>query len=370
MTEVLFRQAEYDETLLKPTVYAMMDTLAGGRIRSGDRVLIKPNLLLPARPETGIITHPLVVKVVAEYVLAAGGRVRISDSCASGSFKRVLKEGRYTDVLKGLPVELAPFTDQVQKDIGPPFGRIDIAKDPFCADLVINIAKLKTHSQMLVTLGVKNMFGCIVGLRKPEWHMRTGVDRDLFASLLVGIYRAVRPGVTLIDGIIALEGQGPGKRGVPRHLGILVGSRDAVSADAAVCRMIGIDPGMSPTHQAAKRLGLVEEPPSLRGPVPRVEGFSLPVPAPLLFGPKRFQKLMRKHLIQRPVVDADRCKRCGECWQYCPARAIDPGDRMIEFDYEKCIRCYCCIEVCPHGALRPVETLAGRILRGISLRRR
>ena len=363
MTAVIFRKAEYDYGILKPIIFGMIDTLGKDFIKSGSRVLIKPNLLIPAKPEKAIVTHPLVVKAVAEYVQRAGGKVQISDSPAMGSFERVLKEGRYTDVFSDFHVKFAPFSESVKKDIGAPFGRIDIAGDALAADVVINLAKLKTHSQMLLTLGVKNLFGCIVGYRKPEWHLRSGVDRGMFARLLVQIYQAIQPSVTIIDGISALEGQGPGKSGKPRELGVLVGSCNAAAADMAICKMFGLDPDRLPTHIAAKAMGLINERISIDGNVPPVSAFKFPVLAPLTFGPGRLQNIMRKHLVQRPVVDPKLCKQCGECGQYCPAKAITDGAKQIQFDYAGCIRCYCCIEVCPHGALRAVETLPGRLIR-------
>ena len=97
-----------------------------------------------------------------------------------------------------------------------------------------------------------------------------------------------------------------------------------------------------------------------------VERFKLPVLAPLTFGPKRFHRLMRKHLVQRPAVDPATCRLCGECWRYCPAKAITPYARTIGFDYDRCIRCYCCVEMCPHGALTAVETPPGRIVRRLA----
>jgi ferredoxin len=78
------------------------------------------------------------------------------------------------------------------------------------------------------------------------------------------------------------------------------------------------------------------------------------------------QKYMRKHFIQRPAVEAEVCKMCGECWHICPAGAITPYKEIIGFDYDRCIRCYCCIEVCPHGALQAIETLPGKLLRRIT----
>ncbi len=363
MPDVIVRKAAYDDPSLKPILFDMIDSLIGGSIPQNATVLIKPNLLIPAKPDKAIVTHPLIVRIVAEYVKACGANVRIQDSPGAGTFDRVLKECGYREVFNGLDVELMPFKTSVKKDIGKPFGTIDIAQDAIEADRVINIAKLKTHSQMLLTLGVKNLFGCIIGYRKPEWHLRSGVDRDMFANLLVQISRAVKPSLTIIDGILALEGQGPGKSGTPIKIGALFASRNAAAADWAVCRMLGIDPNRLPTHTASKTMNLIGDTIRVDGVLPRVDGFKLPVLAPLMFGPRRFQGVIRKHLLQRPAVKPDLCKRCGECWQYCPAKAIDPGAETIRFNYADCIRCYCCIEVCPHGALETKETLSGKLIR-------
>jgi len=367
MSDVIVRKTGYDDPALRSILFEMIDSLIAGCIQKQSRVLIKPNLLIPAKPEKAIVTHPLIVHIVAEYAIACGAEVRIQDSPAMGTFDRVLKESGYLDVFGELEVKFAPFKTSVKKDIGSPFGAIDMAKEAMEADLVINIAKLKTHSQMLLTLGVKNLFGCIVGYRKPEWHLRSGVDREMFAQLLVQIYRAANPALTIIDGILGLEGQGPGRSGTPIDIGVLIAGRRAAATDLAVCSMLGIDPNRLPTHTAARAMGLVGDTVSIDGDIPRIEGFKLPVLAPLMFGPRRFQGVIRKHLLQRPAVKPDLCRRCGECWKYCPAKAIDPGAEIIRFNYTDCIRCYCCIEVCPHGALETKETVSGRLIRKLPL---
>ncbi len=363
MNTVIFNKTGYADDALRPAVHALLDATAPNLISPGLRVLIKPNLLLPARVDDAALTHPHVVKAVVEYVLEKGGRVTIADSPAMGPFDRILRRGGYADALSGMDATFSELNVSVPADIGQPFGRIDMAKEILEADLIINLPKLKTHSQMLLTLGVKNMFGAIVGFKKSEWHLRSGVDRDRFAELLVRIYEKAGPALTLLDGVLALEGDGPGKSGTPRHVGVIAAARSAHALDAAVCRMLKIQPEAVPTHNAARRMGLWAGEPNIRGDFFQVDGFKTPDQGPLTFGPKRLQKLMRKHLIQRPAVNPDNCKVCGECRDFCPAKAITLEENAVRFDYDRCIRCYCCVEICPFGALRAENTLAGRMLR-------
>jgi len=367
MTPVLFKKASYDYETLRPLIFDMIEQIGSLNIRNNMRILIKPNLLLPAKPEKAILTHPLLVKAVTEYVLECGGRPVISDSPAMGSFEKILKEGGYAEAFKDVDVEFKRFEISEKVDIGAPFGKIEIAKGAVEADIVINLAKLKTHAQMLLTLGVKNLFGCIVGLRKPEWHLRSGIDREMFATLLVKIYAAVNPSITIIDGVLAMEGQGPGKSGLSRDVGVIVGSRSAFALDRAICQMIGIDPDNLPTNKAARQLGFFTCDVQVKGDFIVIQNYKLPDMGKVMFGPKPVQRIIRKHMLQRPVVDPNLCELCSECWRYCPAKAIVPGKKRVVFDYDKCIRCYCCLEVCPHGALHAKETLPGKVIRRLSL---
>ena len=365
MSRVIIREASYDYEILRPLVYESLEAFCGDIITPSSRVVIKPNLLQAAAPESAILTHPLIVRAVAQYVINKGARPRISDSQAIGSFSSILAKSGIRAALDGLGVECREFRGSVRTDVGAPFGEIDIARDAVEADILINLAKLKTHGQMLLTCGVKNLFGCVVGFRKPEWHLRAGVDRDLFARLLVSIYHTLGPAVTIVDGILALEGNGPGKGGIPRQVGYLLAGRDAVAVDRVICAMLGIDPEDLPTDRASVEMGIAGEPIDIDGTVPRIEGFRLPENASLTYGPQRLQHLARKYLLQRPVVDETKCEMCGACWEFCPAEAIQNTDKNIVFDYNTCIRCYCCMEICPHGALHSKTTLPGRLLERI-----
>ena len=369
MAKVIFKNSSYEYKRVRAVLFEVLDSLAGGAVKIGSRVVIKPNLLAPAEPASAMLTHPAIVRAAAEYVIEKGAKPFISDSPAMGSFGKVLEASGIRDALRGLDVAFREFKDSRFVEVGEPFRRIEIASDALDADMLINLPKLKTHSQMLLTLGVKNMYGCVVGLRKPEWHFRTGVDRKTFARLLVQIYRAVGPSVTLMDGILAMEGEGPGKSGTPREIGVLIGSRDAIALDVAVCRMLGLDPYSLLTNDVAREMGLLDEKITIEGDIPSVHSFRLPEISPLIFGPPKLHGFMRRHLLQRPVSHESACKLCGECWKYCPAGAIKPHGKKVGFDYDKCIRCYCCLEVCPHAAIGTRETLPGRVARRV-LRRK
>lgn len=364
MADVIVRKASYNYEQLKPVFFEIIETLAGEKIKHSSRVLIKPNMLSAAAPKDAILTHPLIIKAAVEYVLEKGARPQVSDSPAIGSFERILKTNEINDVLTGLNVTCLPFKNTVGVDIGKPYGHIDIAKDAIEADVIINLPKLKTHCQMLLTLGVKNMFGCIVGFKKSQWHLRAGTDTMAFARLLVAIHQAVRPTVSILDGILALEGEGPGKRGKPRNIGIIMGSCDTFALDMAVCKMIGIDYESMPVLKVAKENNMLSSY-VIDGKLPAISNFNLPAAQAIIFGPRFLHNFLRRHTMPLPVCEDNLCQLCSQCWTMCPAQAIKSFPDRIDFDYKKCVRCYCCIEVCPYGALHSRETIGGKIVRNL-----
>ena len=363
MTQVFIRKATYDPDILRPLIHELLDSRGRDWICRGERVVVKPNMLLPAAPEKAIVTHPQVVRIVVEYLLDKGAVVQVSDSPAVGNFHKIVRQSGYFKVLNDLDVDLKPLKDSVAVDIGEPFGKVDIARDIMEADKVINLAKLKTHVHMTLTLGVKNMFGAIVGLRKPEWHLRAGVDRALFARLLVQIYQAVRPAFTIVDGITALEGQGPGRSGTPREMGLLIGGVDGYAVDKTISTLLGLDPKTLLTCRLSGELGYFDGDVHVDGDIHIVDDFHFPQLSSLSMGPDFFSRLMRNYVIQKPVVDNEVCKLCGECWNICPAKVISHNTRGIQFDYDRCIRCYCCLEVCLHGAICAREPILGKMRR-------
>ncbi len=362
MTKVLARFSSYDDVRVRSTVFEIMDLMGGERIGSGMKVLVKPNLLAPAYPENAVLTHPAIVKAAVEYALDRGAKVQVSDSPATGSFERILRTSGIGQALRGLPVTCLPFEKSVRLPASPPFTQLELAQDAIEADVIINLPKMKTHSQMLLTLGVKNLFGCVVGLRKPEWHMKTGVDRHAFARVLVQVYAALKPSFNILDGVLAMEGQGPGRGGTPREVGVILGSTDAVALDVTVCGMVTLAPEKLLTNVAAHELGLMPQDIQVEGTLPELTDYQMPQVGSVVFGPEIFHGIVRRHFVQRPEIEESACKLCGECWKFCPAHALERQKEKIRFDYDRCIRCYCCLEVCPYGAISALEPPAGRAL--------
>jgi uncharacterized protein (DUF362 family)/ferredoxin-like protein FixX len=360
MAHVIVKESLYEYPRLREDVFSILSDLDNVMIQKGSTVLIKPNLLAAAPPEKAVTTHPLVIRAATEYALERGSRVTVGDSGPLGSFERIITKCGAKEALRGLPVSLEELTESKAIGTSGKFSTLELSAQALDADVVISLPKLKTHAQMTLTLAVKNFFGCVVGMRKPEWHFRVGENKELFAELLVTIYQSLGPSLSLMDAILAMEGDGPGTGGKPRHLGLLIGSTDAVSLDIAVCRMLGIEPFSLPTNKAAERLGVPGEP-EISRELRCVEDFSIPETGDLLFGPGFAKDFLRRHITSRPQSVDKVCKLCNECLEVCPAGAISNPGGSLDFDYEKCIRCYCCLEVCPHGAMEKHDSILKKI---------
>jgi uncharacterized protein (DUF362 family)/ferredoxin len=367
----LIRCERYDQPELDQAVGRAVDLLGGISrfVKSGDRVLLKPNLLAARAPEKRVTTDPGVVGCVARMVMEAGARPFIADSPAIESFRKVAQITEMDRVAEELGIELREMARSTPVALGGRglFRKLELSADALEADVVINLPKLKTHSQMLLTLGVKNLFGTVVAQRKAEWHYMVGVNRDTFASLLLEIYRTVKPALTILDGVWGMEGHGP-SNGRPRHLHLIGASGDAVALDVSVCNLLGISLSDFPLYRAARetgtgetdltRIGFLGDDPGGFGvrdfDAPKLDSFSVL--------PNVFDWFAKRYLASKPVQERDTCVGCGQCAEICPAEAIELGQRKIDFDYDRCIRCYCCQEVCPRDAIQFKKGLIMRLL--------
>ncbi len=272
---------------------------AGGvaaHVKRGDSVLLKPNFLMAARPEQAVCTHPAVVRAVAELVLDCGGRPFVADSPAWGSARGVAKANGIADVCRTLGIPLYELKDarRVATPFARVFDRLTVDGRALDADAIVNLPKLKTHAQLYFTCATKNMFGCVTGKRKAWWHAKAGNFENYFGLMLVETLRLLAPALTVVDAVVAMEGQGPGK-GDPRQVGLIAAGTDCIALDRVLCEVIGFDAARVCYLEAAKELGLYTrlEDIALHGaPLAecRVAGFREPDVGPIGFSLPRVAK--------------------------------------------------------------------------------
>ena len=256
----LIRATSYEAMQLRESVLAVLAPLGGisAFVKPGDRVLLKPNLLTGARPTKECVTRPELVRCVAELVIEAGGKPFFGDSPAFGSAMGVAKSNGYLPMMAELDLPVVEFHGKRYEVASTEFNHLLLSKEAIEADVVINLPKVKSHVQLTMTLGVKNLFGCVPGKMKAWWHMEAGKSAERFGEMLVETARAISPNLTIIDAIIGHEGNGP-SGGEPRELGILGASGDVFALDVAMLEVLNVDAELVPTAAAARRLGFAPE---------------------------------------------------------------------------------------------------------------
>lgn len=220
-TVSLIRADSYELNALRSRLKILLEPIGGIQafVKEGDRVLLKPNLLTGSRPTKECVTRPELVYCIAQLVKEAGGKPFLGDSPAFGSAKGVAKANGYLPLIEELNLPVVEFHGKPYQTENDNFDRLRLSKEAMDADVVINLPKVKSHVQLTLTLGVKNLFGCVPGKMKAWWHMEAGKDASRFGEMLVETAKAINPDLTIVDGIIGHEGNGP-SGGEPRHLGI------------------------------------------------------------------------------------------------------------------------------------------------------
>ena len=259
-TVSLIRAESYELQELRASIEKLLEPLGGmgAIVKEGDRVLLKPNLLTGSRPTKECITRKEIVYCVAQLVIEAGGKPFLGDSPAFGSAKGVAKVNGYLPLCAELDLPIIEFSGQRYDTENENFNNLRLSKEAMNADVVINLPKVKSHMQLTMTMGVKNLFGCVPGKMKAWWHMEAGKDANRFGEMLVETARAIAPNLTIIDGIIGHEGNGP-SGGEPRDVGVLGASTNVFALDRAFIEILNVDPSLVPTLAAQARLGFCQD---------------------------------------------------------------------------------------------------------------
>jgi uncharacterized protein (DUF362 family)/Pyruvate/2-oxoacid:ferredoxin oxidoreductase delta subunit len=367
---VLQAAADYHRPQVEAAVERLLAPLGGmaAFVRPGQRVLLKPNMLSGKEPAKAVTTHPEIVRAIILQVQQAGGIVSVGDSPGIGTPRQVAMRCGILPVIEETGVAFAPFAESVKiRPRGGTFHELEIARDLLDTDVVINLPKLKTHQMMGLTAGVKNLFGAVVGIRKPRLHLQAGTDKAFFALMLLELAEQIRPALTLVDAITAMEGEGPGN-GDPVHVGALLAGASPLAVDTVAAALVGLSPEAVWTQKVALQTGRtgcrLEEVEILGDRLEnlRVRGFRQAKATDVNFGlPPLLKNVLKNSLTARPVPDLQLCKRCGICIEACPPQAMEINDSGLHIDYPRCIRCFCCQELCPHGALLTRQGLLLRL---------
>ncbi|MFC1847619.1 DUF362 domain-containing protein [Chloroflexota bacterium] len=342
-------------------------------VKEGEKILIKPNVLIGTNPEKCICTHPYVFRAVGALLKNTNVVVSYGDSSGFGKSEANMKRAKLKDVADELEIVLADFNKGkvVTHKEAVLNKRFIIANGVLDSDGLISLPKLKTHGLTRFTGAIKNQFGCVPGLNKGQFHVKLANPFD-FATMLVDLNTLLRPRLYIMDGIMAMEGNGP-RNGNPKKLGVLLFSSDPVALDSIACKIINLNPEYVPTSIPGEIAGLgtyhyenievvgdniesviVKDFEVIREPV-----------MPMSTG--KLRKFLRNQTCLKPMINETICTNCGTCVKHCPVKpkAIDwhneDKDGTPTYEYENCIRCYCCQELCPEGAIFLHKPILGKI---------
>ena len=356
----------YGEREIAEALERLLEPLGGigAFVKPGQSVFLKVNLLMKAEPDRAVTTHPALVRAVVRAVKAAGARdIAIGDSPGgriNASAARALFEtSGMSAVAREEGVRVSLLDDAIVRVPSPNgvlYQSFNLGREAVEADVLIDLPRMKTHGFMMFTGAVKNLFGCIPGLEKAQFHVKVP-DREDFAGMLVDLLGACDPELSIMDAVVAMQGDGP-SGGTPRRVGALLASSDAVALDVVASSIARFDPMDVYTNAVAHRRGL--------GPRTADEVHIVGTPwrelVPLTFEhparditakmPAGLGKWARRHAASMPHLEnSGACTTCRTCEKNCPVSAITMVKRRPSFDLDKCIRCYCCQELCPEQAI-------------------
>ncbi len=313
------------------------------------KVLIKPNVVgVFPKKQIATTTNPSLVEAVCKILKKNNCKIFIGDSPFTNpeeSFKaskidKIAK--KYGKLIIFELNKLINIRDKKAKVL----KKIPMSKFLKDADLVINMPKLKTHTLTKFTGAVKNLYGVIPGGLKQRTHLKAKGD-EKFSNVLVDIYQNVMPELTIMDGVIGMEGEGP-TSGEPIKSNLIIASKNGIALDIAACKIIGLNPkSVFTTKEAIKRkiypnfkfIPVGDKFPKFKFDIPGCEE------------KKQTKKMLCNMFKERPIIcNTKKCVKCGLCARKCPAHAITLKPYPV-IDTKKCIRCFCCIEICPQDAL-------------------
>ena len=338
--------SEYQQEHVNNAVNRILDEFGGAAAILGDgkKVVVKPNLIMPRKPEDAATTHPAVIEAVCSAFVKAGADVSIIDSTGGPHTKFILrmlygKTGmKQAAINSGAKVSFNTKSKAVTFPEARIMQKFSLLSPILEADLVISVAKMKTHGFQAMTGCVKNLFGCIPGMGKPMLHGKYKKRED-FAGMLVDICEYIKPGLNILDGIYGMEGAGP-TAGTPKHVGAIIGGLSPYAVDLAQCNLMGLRTDSVHTIHEATTRGLAPD---------NADSLTWLGDKPEDFKTNFKPAVNHKNDIVPKIME--NCTGCGDCERICPVKCITMQNKKAIINEKECIRCYCCHEFCPAKAI-------------------
>jgi uncharacterized protein (DUF362 family)/ferredoxin len=341
-------------------------------------ILIKPNLNNDLTALTGNSTDLRLLAAVLRFLTEAGyTNITIADGPNVGiDRKKIDVFGRLgvRRLAEQFGVRLVNLNDEPGVEVELTTSKARVARICLEADFIIALPKIKTHAEAGMSLACKLLVGCVVGQDKKRVH------DDLIPNIL-RLNEIIKPDLYIVDGLIAMEGNGPGD-GHPRRLDLLMAGTDPLQVDLVGARLVGFELEEIPHLRLAYAKGRIstEEWQTAQGiePVAHIEK---PPPRKLstrilghnvfaglrdatrpLHGARVVQRLLYKTGVIQDVyeiedarlapltLDREACTGCGACLSFCP---LELPITTPDFDFSdgRCVECLCCAFVCPEGAI-------------------
>jgi len=311
------------------------------KFKNNLKVFIKPNVLGAFDPEDAITTNPVIIECLCLIFKKFNAEIFIGDS-SSINTELSLKKTGIEKIAKKYKAHLLILDNEetFQIDIDSKIKKISLPKIIKEVDLVINVPKLKTHALTKYTGAIKNLYGLIPGKIKIQYH-RILTDPKDFSKLLFEIYSNIKPKLNIMDGIIGIEGMGPGKAGSKIKSNLLFASTDSLALDIIASQVIGFKPEEIFTNNVIKKDFEI-----------KISGYKdVKVPYKKPINSRSVISIAGSILLKLKIAfDYIKCIKCQKCGKNCPANVITfhPFPRC---DNKNCIKCFCCIEVCPNSAV-------------------
>ena len=255
-TVALTRCQDYSQPKIAEAIANQFNLLGGMEkfVKAGDTVLIKPNFITPMPASCAVQTDPAVILETARLLKDFGAKPIVGDSPAWGNITECVKALKLDEPLRKLNVPVIQLDKPKRVQLGKEKNKIGISSVALEADVIINLPKFKSHQQLVATFAIKNMFGTVSGKRKALCHFVKGGEQNKFCEMLIDIYKLLNPALTIVDGIIAMDGSGP-IYGRARELGFLIGSTDPIACEVVCSKLVNFEPEKLPIIKTAKQMG-------------------------------------------------------------------------------------------------------------------